>query len=368
MQTNIIPFLIMTIKDRKKSLKILGDFLSQFRLNKIKKKNHIPHNDIFFEALKKIIDRSQEQNPWFTKKNMLFAIQTWADALKEEKIEKWFSQYHFPEISSIKTVGVVMAGNIPLVGFHDFISVLMSGHRVKAKLSSNDKYLLPLLAKYLEYLSPEFKSKIEFADGVLSDVDAIIATGSDNTSRYFDYYFGKYLHIIRKNRNSVAVLTGDETQEDLDALADDMMIYFGLGCRNVSKLFVPKDYDFDRIFSALMKYENLINYKKYANNYDYNKAVYLMSTDKEERESLIDNGLVLLKEDVHYASPIGTIFFEKYEHLNDVKKILKNDVEKIQVVVSKADISNAIPFGQTQIPQLWDYADGVDTMSFLLSL
>ena len=359
----------MTIQERKNSLKNLGKFLSQFQKDGVHKNTDILYNDIFFDVLNQLVNRVYEQNAWFTKENVLYALSNWADALKPEKIDRWFEMENFKENPHSKKVGVVMAGNIPLVGFHDFLSVLASGHDIKAKLSSNDKLLLPLLAKYLMYLNPAYKDKIEFVDGTLKDIDAVIATGSNNTARYFDYYFGKYPHIIRNNRNSVAVLTGKETPEELDRLADDIMRYFGLGCRNVSKIFVPENYDFNPLFKALLKYKDLINYQKYANNYDYNKAVYLMSTDEHIRNSLIDNGLILLKQDSRYASPIGTLFYEYYKDIDDVKKILEHDKDQIQAVVSRApELANTLDFGRTQSPELWDYPDGVNTIAFLNKL
>jgi len=358
----------MTINERKKSLVELGKFLNQFKKDKVIEDSSVKNNQPFLDVVKHIIKHAHEQNPWFTSENVRYALASWADALKPEKIEKWLSPYKFSNDITPKNVGVIMAGNIPLVGFHDFISTLMSGNKINAKLSSNDKQLLPVLAKYLIKLNPDFEKFIHFEEDHLRNIDAVIATGSNNTARYFEYYFGKYPHIIRKNRNSIAVLTGNETDEDLKNLADDIMRYFGLGCRNVSKIFVPRNYDFNKLFKALMKYKDLIHYKKYANNYDYNKAVYLMSTDTHERNSLLDNGLVLLKEDMRYASPIGTLFYEYYDNLNDVKKILEKDKDKIQAIVSNAGIKNEVPFGKTQQPELWDYADGVDTMKFLLNL
>ena len=359
----------MTIQERKKSLIFLGKFLSQFTPQGIFPKENIPYNDVFLDVLSQLIDRAHETNPWFTRENVLYALSSWADALQAEKVNQWLDNYELSNNPEVKKVGVIMAGNIPLVGMHDFLSVLASGHHIKAKLSSNDKLLLPLLAKYLMYIEPGFKDKITFVDEQLTDIDAIIATGSNNTARYFDYYFGKYPHIIRKNKNSVAVLSGDESETEMSGLADDIMLYFGLGCRNVSKIFVPENYDFNHLFKALLKYKDLIHYQKYANNYDYNKAVYLMSVDEHIRKSLLDNGLVLLKKDFHYASPIGTVFYETYEDMDDVNKILKKDAEQIQAIVSHApEIENKIPFGTTQHPQLWDYADGVDTMKFLTEL
>jgi hypothetical protein len=250
-----------------------------------------------------------------------------------------------------------MAGNIPLVGFHDFLSVLISGNKVLIKQSSNDNRFLPLIAKYLEHVEPQFKGLIQFTEERLSDFDATIATGSNNTARYFEAYFGKYPNIIRKNRNSIAVLTGNETHEELNQLGEDIFRYFGLGCRSVSKLFVPENYDFDNLFKAIYDYKDLINYIKYRNNYDYNKAVYLMSEFK-----LLDNGFLMLKEDPSYASPIATLFYEDYEDLDSLKEKLQNDREHIQCIVSNV-IDNAVQFGKTQHPLLTDYADCVDRLA-----
>ncbi|MGB5463415.1 MAG: acyl-CoA reductase, partial [Aureibaculum sp.] len=273
----------------------------------------------------------------------------------------WTSIYNLDN-KTPKTIAVIMAGNIPLVGFHDFLSVLLSGNKVLVKQSSNDKHFLPLIAKYLEYIAPEFKGSIQFTEDKLTGFHATIATGSNNTARYFEYYFGKYPNIIRKNRNSVAVLTGNETKDELLGLAEDMLRYFGLGCRSVSKIYVPKNYDFDQLFKAIYPYGDIIHYKKYQNNYDYNKAVYLMSEFK-----LVENGFLMLKEDASYTSPIATVFYEFYNNLDHINQRLQNDAEMIQCVVSNA-IENAVDFGKTQEPGLSDYADGVDTLAFLSNL
>ena len=217
-----------------------------------------------------------------------------------------------------------MAGNIPLVGFHDFFSVLISGHNVVVKQATNDKQLLPLIAKYLEIVEPGFKSKITFVDGQLKDFDAVIATGSDNTARYFEYYFREVPSIIRNNRNSVAVLNGNETKNDLEALSIDIFRYYGLGCRNVSKLFVPKSYDFKDFFQSIYSWHPIINQSKYANNYDYNKAVYLMS-----EFDMLENGFLMLKEDHRYSSPIATLFYELKNKKKTLKKRLNKDHTKI---------------------------------------
>jgi hypothetical protein len=249
------------------------------------------------------------------------------------------------------------------VGFHDFLSVLISGHNVLVKTSSNDQHLLPFLAKYLITIDPELAHRITFVDGKLENFDAVIATGSNNTSRYFEYYFKDKPSIIRKNRNSVAVLNGEETKEDLIALGEDIFRYFGLGCRNVSKLFVPKGYSFNSFFEAIFEYQDVIHYEKYANNYDYNKAVFLMSNFK-----LLDNGFLTLKEDKSHASPISSVFYEYYEDLTDLEQQLQSESEHIQCIVSNNLVENSISFGQTQRPKLWNYADNRDTISFLLTI
>jgi hypothetical protein len=258
---------------------------------------------------------------------------------------------------------LVLAGNIPLVGFHDFICVLLSGHKVQIKTSSNDQMLLPFLANYITSIEPALLNYIHFSEGKLIDFDAVIATGSNNTSRYFEYYFKDKPSIIRKNRNSVAVLNGSETKADFEALGEDIFRYFGLGCRNVSKIFVPKGYIFDAFFEGIFKYQDVIHYEKYANNYDYNKAVFLMSNFK-----LLDNEFLTIKEDTSYASPISSVFYEFYENLEEIKSKLENDSDQIQCVVSKNLIDNSIPFGKTQKPELWDYADNVDTIAFLMKI
>ena len=317
---------------------------------------------VFFEDFQNLIQLSQSHNGWYTLENVCFAVQSWATALTEENLDKWLSNYHFNE-STPKNIGLILAGNIPLVGFHDFLSVLVSGHNVLVKTSSNDQFLLPFLAKYIIAIEPEFADKITFVEGKLENFDAVIATGSNNTARYFNYYFRDKPSIIRKNRNSVAVLNGKETKEQLEALGEDIFRYFGLGCRNVSKLFVPKGYSFNAFFEAIFKYQDIIHYEKYANNYDYNKAVFLMSNFK-----LLDNGFLTIKEDNSYTSPISSIFYEYYDSIEDLQIRLQSESEQIQCVVSNNLVENSINFGQTQKPNLWDYADNVDTISFLIAL
>lgn len=352
----------MTLETKKSVFVELGKFLSQFSEGASARKSDVLYNDIFFDDFEKLIHLSQSHNGWYTPEQVYFAIKSWADALTDENITKWISKYDFSANQKEKTVALILAGNIPLVGFHDFLSVLITGNKALVKTSSNDQHLLPFLAKYLIAVDENLKDKITFVEGKLENFDTVIATGSNNTARYFEYYFKDKPSIIRKNRNSAAVLNGKETKEDLEALGEDIFRYFGLGCRNVSKLFVPKDYSFENFFQAVFKYQDVIHYEKYANNYDYNKAVFLMSNFK-----LTDNGFLTLKEDSSYASPISSVFFEYYENLEDLKSRLKAEEEQIQCIVSNNLIENSVSFGQTQNPQLWDYADNVDTITFLLT-
>nr|WP_294935592.1 acyl-CoA reductase [uncultured Flavobacterium sp.] len=349
----------MNLNQKKAAFIALGQFLSQFSLDNSAKKEGVLHNDLFFGRFTDLIELSQSHNGWFTPEQVHFAINSWAEALTEHNLNEWLSKYDFSGIQP-KTVGLILAGNIPLVGFHDFLSVLISGHKVLVKTSSNDQKLLPFLAEYLIAVAPEMAEYITFTEGKLENFDAVIATGSNNTARYFEYYFKDKPSIIRKNRNSVAILDGKESKEDLIALGEDIFRYFGLGCRNVSKLFVPKGYDFKLFFEAIFAYGDIIYYEKYANNYDYNKAVFLMS-----QFQLLDNEFLTLKEDPGYASPITSVFYEFYEDLEALTLRLKNDEEQLQCVVSNKLTENSIPFGETQKPKLWDYADNVDTLEFL---
>jgi hypothetical protein len=347
----------MDLSKRIEALIKLGNFLRNYSDRALNDKNTI--------LLDEIIENDRIYNPWFTKDNILQAIQALGNSLQKNKLEQWIGNY--PGLinqSKQKKVGVITAGNIPLVGFHDFITVLISGHVFKGKLSSKDNRLLKFIADYLKSLDADFNDYIFFTEDKLEDLDAIIATGSNNTARYFEYYFGKYPNIIRKNRNSVAVLSGKETDLDIQKLSIDIFSYFGLGCRNVSKIFVPKDYCFDLFFENIEQHQKIYQHNKYANNYDYNKSVYLMNQIQH-----FDNGFLILKEDVNLSSPIGVLFFQYYNDMDAIRELLKLNKELIQCIVAGSDfMDGVVPFGKAQSPELWDYADNVDTMKFLLEL
>lgn len=340
----------------------LGQFLKQFSNGTFKINHNVEHNDLFFESFKHQLKLAENHNSWFTKENIQFALEGWTQSLTPNQLNTWLQPYPIKHTNP-KLVAIIMAGNIPLVGFHDFLSVLITGHHVLVKQSSNDNQLLPFLAKYLEHVEPYFKGKINFTDSTLNQYDAVIATGSNNTTRYFENYFKGKPSIIRNNRNSIAVLTGDETSDTLKCLSEDIFRYYGLGCRNVSKIYVPRGYNFDLFFESMYHWHPLINKAKYANNYDYNKAVYLMS-----EFDMLDNGFFIIKEDTNNASPIATLFYEYYDDKKLLKHKLASEHEHIQCIVSKGLTDHETPFGATQKPQLWDYADGIDTVEFLLTI
>ncbi len=319
----------MTLEQRIDAFSKLGEFLIQFHPSGLRINKDLQINEMFLEPFQIQVKRAFESNGWFTRDNVHSAFYEWGKILTNKNLNNWIETYNLDKEAG-KKIGVVMAGNIPLVGFHDFLTVLISGHSIRIKQSSSDAFFLPLITLFLERVAPGFKEMIHFSQEQLTDFDAVIATGSNNTARHFEYYFGKYPHLIRRNRNSVAVLTGEESDKELEGLGEDIFRYFGLGCRSVSKLMVPTGYDFDKLFGAIYRFKDLIEYEKYRNNYDYNKAVYLMS-----EFDLLENGFVMLKEDPSYASPIATLFYEFYEDKASLRKKLEADAELIQCVVGK---------------------------------
>jgi len=315
------------------------------------------------EDFKNLISSAQNSNSWFTAGEVKKALQALQNILDTEDLEAWFKNITIT--ATPKKVGLILAGNIPMVGFHDVLCVLATGNIALIKLSSSDDKLLPALLAELIKIEPLLEKQIIYTER-LKDFDAIIATGSNNTSRYFDYYFGKGPNIIRKNRNSVAVLTGNETPDEIALLGHDVFDYFGLGCRNVSKLYIPEGYDIKNFFEPIEYFRDIADHFKYNNNYDYNKSIYLVNLAEH-----FDNGFLLLREDKSLSSPLAVLYFERYSSLDEVEGILAAQAENIQCVVSTADLKAGVPvlgFGQSQNPKLWDYADNVDTIAFLKGL
>ncbi|SFH90946.1 acyl-CoA reductase [Halpernia frigidisoli] len=328
----------------------LGSYLKDFLA-----KSEENFGDLDIE-LTDVIRISEYENPWFTKDYQKLALKDWSDLLKEENLENWLSDYKFS--NQPKKVGLILAGNIPLVGFHDIICVILSQNIPLIKLSSKDKRMIPFLLKlwknFDDQINFEFVEKLE-------NFDAVIATGSNNTARYLEYYFKDYDRIIRKNRTSISVLNGSESEEQLQLLAQDIFTYFGLGCRNVTRIFIPKDFNLEKLFLNFLEFKDIINHHKYANNYDYNKAIYLLNQDL-----FWDNNFVMLKEDDALFSPLSVVNFSRYENIEEVENFVKENEQDIQCIVGKENYNfKTEAFGKAQQPDLNSYADNVNTLKFL---
>lgn len=316
------------------------------------------------QHLEAVIQRTFHNNTWFTVENQWKAVQEIAhNFLSREALETWIAAYSIPDTAiPQKTVSLILAGNIPLVGFHDILCVFVAGHKAKIKVSDKDPYLVPFIIQNLIDINPSVRDYFEIVQGAMKDFDTVIATGSNNSARYFEAYFGKYPHIIRKNRNAVAVLTGNETSEDLMKLGEDVFTYFGLGCRNVSKLYLPKGYDFTPLLEALHEYREIVLHDKYKNNFDYQYALLILN-----RVSYEGNGCILMIESPEIASPIALLYYEFYEDRQVLASQLAEKKDAIQCVVSQLKLGDlsCFSFGEAQKPRINDYADGVDTMAFL---
>jgi Acyl-CoA reductase (LuxC) len=301
---------------------------------------------------------AKSENPWFTPTSVQQALRGISVFLDKSQLSGWINDYQVDNLSP-KRVAIIMAGNIPMVGFHDLLCVLLCGHHAVIKLSSKDTVLMKGLLQELKNIAPDFEDQYSFVDGPMKNFDTVIATGSDNSARYFHHYFGKYPNIIRKNRTSCAVLTGKESKEDISKLGEDIFSYFGLGCRNVSKLFIPKGFEIPLLLDQWKKYESVIHHHKYNNNYDYQKAILLVNQVPH-----LDTGYLLLQESNRLVSPISVLFYEYYNSEDDLINTIIQEREKLQCIVGNEAFCT-VPFGQTQMPGLGDYADDVDTLAFL---
>ena len=303
------------------------------------------------------VGRSFHKNGWFTEEEVMKAITYWAEVLQEDTLSAWTTDY--PQVESSKRIGLILAGNIPMVGFHDILSVIISGHTAIIKPSSSDDVLIPWIMEKLRDAYPASSHWFEVTSDLLKDYDAVIATGSNNSARYFEQYFGHFPNIIRKNRTSVAVLSGDESEGEMEGLMRDALQYFGLGCRNVTKLFVPEDYDLNKIFAASVPFSNVMQNKKYANNYAYHKTLLLM-----QGKEVLENDVLMLTPDKSLYSPVSVLHYERYTDLTMLTSRLASHEGELQCIVGQEHT----PFGKAQNPGLDDYADGVDTMHFLCNL
>ena len=345
------------------TLSQLGRIFHQVSLEPAEKtRDYLPEELLLENA----IESAYMNNPWFIPLFVRFAFNAWAIALQPEKIRRWSASYGLPDLHDHErlTIGIIMAGNIPMVGLHDLICVLASGHNALARLSSSDDILIPAISEIICRIDPDLRERIRFTREPMKNFDAVIATGSNNSSRYFDYYFGRYPNIIRKNRNGIAVLTGEETEEDMIKLADDIFLYFGLGCRSISKIFVPEGYDFSKIFDSANRYILFSDHHKYRNDYDYQKSIMLINSVHHE-----DNGFLLIKQDQSFISPISVLHAEYYRSVQELSVQLTEKQDQVQCTVSNShSMKNTIRPGQSQLPELWDYADGLDTLKFLMNL
>ncbi|MEZ5011317.1 MAG: acyl-CoA reductase [Bacteroidales bacterium] len=312
------------------------------------------------KSLAALIPAQQAHNRWFTPASVRMVLEETGKMVARDKMEKWTSSYNLPATDrEPSAVALVMAGNVPLVGFHDLMTVLVSGNRALVKPSSKDPELVRRLSEILTYINPSFSEYISFTEGHLADFDAVIATGSDNSSRYFEYYFGSKPHIFRKNRTSLAIIDNTTTSSEISALGRDIFSYFGLGCRNVSKIFIPRGFELSDLTRGWKTYSHLGDHPSWKNNYNHNRAICLVNGEK-----FIDGDFFLLKEDENLISPLTVVHYQQYESPGEIENLISPYKEKIQCITGKGHL----PFGTAQQPDLWDYADNIDTMKFLLSL
>lgn len=310
-------------------------------------------------ALEGAIHKAFIYNAWFEPTNTKQSLLSIASAfLSQCNLEKWISNYSISNNLSNKNIGIIAAGNIPIICFHDVLCVLISGHKAQIKLSDKDKFLLPLILNKLIQIEPAFEHQIQIVERIVQP-DAIIATGSDNTGRYFEHYFGKYPNIIRKNRHSIAILEGNETDAEILALGNDIFDYFGMGCRNVSQLIIPNNFDITMFKTTWEPFRQIMEHNKYRNNLDYQRTVYLMSM-----KPMVDIDFINIVDNDNLGSPIACLHLKKYEKKKEIDEYIELNKMQIQCIIGK----KYIPFGKSQSPQLWDYADNIDTIRFLVDL
>ncbi len=310
--------------------------------------------------LQQLKSKAINENPWFTNESIDLALKGIGSYLEQSQLITWLDAYSIQSKKQLD-VGIIMAGNIPLVGFHDFLCVIMSGNSVQIKISSKDSIVTKFLFNKLIEVDPGMNNQFRLVNK-LNKVDALIATGSDNSARYFNYNYKDCPRLIRKNRTSVGIIKGDETPDQLKKLGDDIFLYFGLGCRNISKLFIPKGYDLSAVIGNFDAYKHVIGHKSYANNYQYNKIIFSM-----KGIDFLDTGYLLIKEDKELVSPISVLYYEEYQNIKNLRAILNQNKDKIQCILTQDGwFDKSVPFGRSQSPELWDYADNEDTMKFLI--
>lgn len=340
------------LTDRINAFCRLGDIMKEACKDK-------PHSEAGGK-LRSIARQQQEKNSWFTPRYVFESISALADILNIENLTLWTQSYNIADrVDCPKRIGVIMAGNIPLVGFHDLLCVLITGNIFIGKTSSKDSELIGTITSILTDIEPRLKDYIILKEDTIDNFNAVIATGSNNSSRYFEYYFGSKPHIFRNNRNSVALIHSDTKDSDLEKLGKDVFYYFGLGCRNVSKIFLPSGFKIERLKKAWTDYADHINIIPYHNNYKYNKAIFRLENSKYH-----DLDFILLRENPGLSSPVSVLYYSIYEDEREIWADINLRIDQIQTIVGKGHT----PFGRAQSPSINDYADGIDTIDFLLNL
>lgn len=340
---------MLSIDERVRALAALGDSL-RTDLEQVKSGKNNTLNETIIAA--------QRANGWFARTFIIHSLEAWSELLTTESLEAWVSTYEFDDQAEPHTVGLVLAGNIPLVGMHDIVSVFIAGHKMRIKPSSQDVHLIGEVVQRLKRVDGVEDSTITIVPGKLDGFNAAIATGSGNASRYFEQYFGAYPSIIRKNRTSIAVLNGEESDAELEAFMDDVFLYFGLGCRNVTKVYLPENFSLDRLFKASLKYNHLLDNNKYINNFLYHKTLLTM-----QQKDVLENGLFMMVKSTDLHSPVSVLNYETYSSIELLNEAIEGQLDHLQCVVGKSNTE----FGKAQKPGLSDYSDGVDTLRFLLS-
>jgi hypothetical protein len=341
---------------KKAPLVQLGEFLSNFIESNSWPGLQCGVNQTEFEKFQISVEKAFLNNSWFSPKMIHLSLESWSKNLTQDNIEKWVSKYEISKTID-KNVLIICAGNLPLVGLHDVICCVLLNLNTQVKLSKNDDILIPAILNILYLFDSEIKNKVKICDEKPHNYNSVIATGSNNSNRYFEYYFGKIPHIFRKNRTSIAVIDSKVSDKELNNLSHDILQYYGLGCRSVTKLYLPENFSIDRIYNCVFNYKDLANHNKYMNNYDYNRSIFLLG-----KKLFFDNGFLILKEDKSLFSPISVVNFEYYSSLETLEKELDVLSNEIQCRVG----AGGIPLGMAQKPDVWDYADGIDTIDFLI--
>ena len=313
-----------------------------------------------------LLDRAFEDS---LRLNPLFTINMQHEALKIickkflniNCLHNWLTPYKELLFERESTVGIVMAGNLPLVGFHDFLVTMASGSRAQIKLSGKDR-LLPALFEMLCEINPYWRARVAFTEHLPENIDLLIATGGEEASKFFKSEYDEIPKIVRSSRSSIAILKGDETIDELRRLSDDIFLYYGMGCRSVSTLLVPFGYTFELLIEAFKNKENAITSEDYLSAYRYQKALAAMN-----KSGYSDGGFYILREHSSFPPPMGVLNVLTYRNVDQINEFIDSNKLHLQCVVNRKFNNSNIEFGEAQYPSLDEYADGVNSLEFLLN-